>query len=108
MDSARKARSALVDKKAGDPVILDVRTLSTVTDFHVLVTGNNAPHIKALAEQVEKAMKEAGTSCYRRSGTPESGWVVADFLDVVVHIFAAETRSYFALEQLWNDAPRVE
>jgi ribosome-associated protein len=108
LESARKARETLLDKKGGDPVILDVRKLSMVTDYYVIVTGNNFPHLKALAEHVEKALEKLGVACYRRSGKAESGWVVADFLDVVVHVFSGDARRYYGLEQLWNDAPHVE
>lgn len=95
------------DKKGGNPVILDVRELSNVTDFFVIVHGNSTPHLKALAEEVHIQLKDQGIRNHRKSGTPESGWIVMDFVDVVVHIFSGDTRDYYALEQLWSDAERV-
>ena len=78
-----------------------------MTDYHLLVTGTSPPHIKALSEEVDRVLKDQGTRCFRKSGTPESGWVVADYFDVVLHIFSPEQRAYYALETLWADAPVV-
>ncbi len=88
-------------------VVLDVRKLSTVTDYYLIATGNNSPHLKALGTDMDKALDAEGAHRFRRSGTPESGWMVSDYLDVVVHIFNREQRARYALEQLWNDAPRI-
>jgi ribosome-associated protein len=82
-----------------------VRGRSTITDYHVLVTATSAPHIKALAGDLEHQLKAAGTPCYRRSGSPAAGWVVIDYVDVVTHIFAAEMRRYYDLETLWGTPP---
>ena len=100
-------RRVLDDKKGEEILLLDVRELSSVTDYYLLVTGTNTPHIKALAEEVDRVLKADGTKCFRKSGTAESGWVVADYFDVVLHIFSSEQRAYYALEQLWADAPVV-
>ncbi len=89
-------------------VILDVDELSSVTKFFLMATGASGPHIKALAEEVERVLKGEGVRCYRRSGTPESEWLVVDYLDAVVHVFSSETRQYYALERLWGDAPRID
>lgn len=89
-------------------MILDVRGISSVTDFYVLATGNNTPHIKALANELDRALAAGGVRAYRRAGTPESHWLVNDYFDVVVHIFSADLREYYALERLWADAKRVE
>ena len=101
------ARDALDEQKGKDIAILDVSALSNVTDFYVIATGTSTPHIKALADEVGRALRKKGIRCRRTSGTPESHWMALDFLDAVVHIFSAETRSYYALEELWNDAIRV-
>lgn len=98
----------LLAKKGEQVDILDVRDKSSVTDYLVIATGNNVPHLKALLGEVEHVLKEEDDiSCYRRSGTPESRWLVADYIDVVVHVFSKETRGYYALELLWKDAARV-
>ena len=107
MELIEKARAALQAKKAEDVVVLDLKKLSSVTDYYVIATGKNAPHLKALANELDRELATIGARCYRRAGTPDSGWITADYLDAVVHLMTPETRSYYALEQLWNDAPRV-
>jgi ribosome-associated protein len=89
-------------------VLLDVKGISPVTDFFVIATGTSTPHLKALANELEKSLGDVGAHCYRRAGTPESGWIVADYLDFVVHIFTQEQRDYYQLERLWNDATPVK
>lgn len=107
LDIARQAREALLSKKGADILIVDVRKASPVTDYYVIVTGTTPPQIKALAGAVSKELKASGVTCYRRSGLPEDGWMVLDYLDVVIHIFLRETRDYYAIEELWADAPQV-
>jgi ribosome-associated protein len=99
-------RGALLEKKGLDPAILDVRGLSSVTDFFVIVSGGSPPHLKALASEVRARAHEAGYVKGRGEGDPASGWVVLDLGDAVVHVFLPATRAYYALEELWNDAPR--
>ena len=100
----REIRILLADKKAIDPMTLDVRGLSNVTDFFVIATATSPPHLRALAEDLEVTLKHRDSPVYRRSGEPESGWIVLDYVDVVVHVFSAEMREYYALEKLWADA----
>ena len=104
----KKARAALEAKKGEDIVLLDVQKLSSVTDYYLIVTGNNGPHLKALAVEVDNALESEGRRCYRRAGKEESKWIVVDYVDFVVHIFAQDSREYYGLEQLWNDAERVK
>ena len=104
---ARAARAAAEAKKGIDPVILDVRGVSGVTDFYVLVTGTSGPHLKALDAVISQELKGTGRAAHRSTGAPDSGWIVRDFLGVVVHLMTAEMRQYYAIEELWGDAPRV-
>lgn len=109
MDSetiVERVREAAAEKKGFDLTTLDVRELSGVTDFFVLVSGTSPPHLKALHQDIALCLKRAGHPVHRVSGTPESGWVVLDWLGVVVHLFTPEVRAYYALETLWSDAPR--
>lgn len=98
----------LTDKKGSDIKIYDVRNHSTITDFHILVTGMNPPHLKALFNEAHLRMKAHDLTCYRKSGTPDSGWIVADYVDVVLHLFNPVARQYYALDVLWKDMPRQE
>ena len=97
-------KTALSDKKAVDVKAYDVRGVSGFADAFVVATGTAAPHLKALVAGVQAEMKDAGIDSYRTSGDPQSGWIVVDYVDVVVHVFSPEARAYYALEKLWKDA----
>lgn len=107
LDLARSLARILDEKQARDIRILDVRGTSSITDFHILATGTSSPHLRALANELRVQMKVQNVPAYRISGTPESGWVVSDFVDVIVHLFAPEARAYYDLDQLWKTAPVV-
>lgn len=92
-EQANAFARALEDGKGEDVKVYDVRGKSSLADYFVVATGAAAPHLKALAKALPKA--------YRTSGDPESGWMVSDYIDVVVHVFSAEARAYYALEKLW-------
>ena len=93
--------AALEDGKGIDIKAYDVRGKSSLADFFVVVTGNAAPHLKALASAAKNAM-HALSPAARTSGDPESGWIAVDFTDIVLHIFSPEARAYYALERLWD------
>ena len=86
---------ALEDAKGVNIKTYDVRGKSSLADFFVVATGSAAPHLKALVKALPK-------KAYRVSGDPESGWIVADYFDVIVHVFSPEARAYYALEKLWE------
>ena len=98
---------ALGDKKAVDVRTYDVRGVSGICDAFVVASGTAAPHLKGLAAGVQEAMRKAGVQAYRTSGDPESGWIVIDYVDVVVHVFSPEARQYYSLEKLWETAKPV-
>jgi ribosome-associated protein len=93
---------ALENRKAENIKTYDVRGKSTLADFFVVATGAAAPHLKALVAEAQNAMKTAGVNSHRTSGDPESGWIVVDYIDVVLHVFSPEARAYYALERLWD------
>ncbi len=105
---AREAARFADDKKAENIMILDVRGLSPVTDFIVICDGAALPHLRAIQSDVAGRMRqEHGQKAYSSHGTPDSGWMLIDFGDVVVHIFHAEKRAFYGIEDMWNDAPRI-
>jgi ribosome-associated protein len=105
---ARAAALFADDKKAENIAILDVRGISMVTDFLVICDGSSLPHLRAIQNEIAGRMRqEHSVKPFSSHGVPESGWMLLDFGDVVVHIFHAEKRAYYALEELWNDAPRL-
>ena len=104
----RQAAQAALDRKALDPVVLDVRQLSGVTDYYLLCSGRSTTHLRSIADGIREEMKSADARLLHGEGTPESGWLLLDYGDVLVHVFLEETRVYYALERLWGDAPTVE
>jgi len=105
---ARQCVAAAEDKKATDPVIMDLRAVSGITDFLVICSAQSEPQLKAIANGVEQALKEA---IDRRplavDGFPTSQWIVIDYGEVMLHIFHETKRGHYALEDLWSDAPVV-
>jgi ribosome-associated protein len=101
------AARAAADRQAEDIVILDVHELIVITDLFVICTGTSDRQVKTVVEEVEKALRALGHKPVRREGEQEARWVLLDYVDVVVHVFAEEEREYYDLERLWRDAPRV-
>lgn len=97
------------EKQAEDVVILDLRGKSTITDFFVICTGTSLPHLKAIKNVInEKLATDHGVKARTPDGVAESQWLVMDYGDVIVHMFHAEKRGVYALEDLWSDAPRID
>lgn len=92
---------ALENRKGADVKVYDVRGKSSLADYFVVATGAAAPHLKALIAESQAVMKRNGVASFRTSGDPESGWIVVDYIDIVVHVFSPEARAYYALEKLW-------
>lgn len=96
-------------KKAEDLVVLDVRKLSSVTDYFVIVSGTSEPHLRAILDEInDRLRKDHDIRPRAVDGTAHGAWVVLDFFDVIVHIMRADVRERYDLESLWGDAPRVK
>ena len=106
-DLAVAAARAAAEKQAERIVVLDVRELIVITDFFIIASGTSERHVKTIAEDVEKALRELGAKPVRREGEPGARWLLLDFIDVVVHVFDEEERDFYDLERLWSDAPRL-
>lgn len=104
-DLARFIVDVVDEHKAEDIVLLDLRPDTVIADFFVICTGNSDRQIRALVEHVKTAIREEyDRKAYSTEGTPESGWQLLDYGDVVVHIFLEEVREYYDLEGLWHQA----
>lgn len=104
---ARRIANLLVEKKATDVLILNVMDKTSYTDFVVIASGDSDRQVSAMAEHVETTLKhEGGHRTLGSEGQQAGNWVLLDFGDVVVHLFLADTRSFYDLEGLWTDAPR--
>ena len=104
---ARRAARAALDKRATDLVVLDVRRVSSVADYFVLCSGKSTTHVESISEAIREDLKTDGTRPLHAEGVAESGWILLDYGDVLVHVFLEDTRAYYALERLWGDAPAV-
>jgi len=111
MDSKKLAvlcRKLAENKKAENPVILDVRKISSVTDYFVIVSGGNEPHLRAIANEVaDRLLQEHKLRPRALEGDGAAAWQVLDYFDVIVHIMRTDAREKYDLETLWGDAPRV-
>jgi ribosome-associated protein len=107
-DVAIAAARASSDKQADDVVILDVHELIVITDFFVICSAGNRRQVKTVIENVEERLRDQlGVRPVRREGEADAGWWLLDYIDVVVHVFGTDERSYYDLERLWRDAPRL-
>ncbi|MCA9752385.1 MAG: ribosome silencing factor [Gemmatimonadetes bacterium] len=100
----RAARLAL-EKKARDILILDLTGLTSAADHFVLATADSETQVKAVCDHIVEKLREEGQKAWHVEGLEGRRWVLVDFVDVVVHVFHAETRGYYSLETLWGDAP---
>ena len=97
------------NKKAENIVILDVRELSSVTDYFVIASGTSETHLRAITEEITDQLREDhDLRPLRTDGSVQGGWVVLDFFDVIVHVMRADARGHYDLEGLWGDAKRVK
>lgn len=105
---ALMAQEAALDKKAEEPVLLNISRLSSIAYYFLIAHGNSAPHIKAIAENIRQTLKEKGVRPYHVEGLEAPQWVVLDYGTVIIHIFHRELREFYALERLWGEAVRVK
>ena len=105
---ATKCAKICYDKKAENIVVLDVRKLTFITDFFVVATADNERQAKAITVEINKTLKSMGIKALSMEGYSAGGWILADFGDVVVHIFSPELREFYDLESLWSDAKIVK
>jgi len=110
LDSLEKARRVVdvaADKQATDIVMLDLREVTLLADFFVICTATTERQLRAVVQAVEEELSKVGEQPRQSEGTVESGWVLLDLGDVIVHVFAPAERRYYALDEFWSRAKRV-
>ena len=107
-EKALQAARAAVDRRGEEVLVLDMRGLMTICDYFVICNGRSRLHVEAIAQEIQEQMKSEGMRISQSEGIPDATWVILDYLGVVVHIFEPQARSFYDLEHLWGDAPRVE
>ena len=108
LEIARRIGALCQEKQATDVAILDMRGVCDFTDFFVIVSGQNTRQTKSMHDEVLGVLKQEQRLSPRGiAGLPEATWIVADYLDVVLHVFTPETRDFYRLEDLWSDVPSI-
>jgi ribosome-associated protein len=108
LNFAIEAARIAEDNHAEGVVVLDLRGISSIADFFVIGTGTSERQMQAIVDRVEEFGRKVGQKPFGYSGRESDSWVLADYVDVVVHMFSPDKRRYYDLELLWGDAPRVE
>ena len=107
-EALRIAVNAADDKKANDLVILDISKVTSFANYFLLCTGDSSRQMQAIADEVEKKLKEAGIRPSHVEGYQNSEWILLDCMDLVVHIFSKNARAFYDLERLWRDATKMD
>jgi len=108
MEKARLAVKAALDKKAKDVLMLDLKDLSIMSDYFVICSGESTTHVRSIVDNIEREFRLKKITPSGIEGYKMSQWVLMDYSDVIVHVFEEETRSFYELEKLWLDAPRID
>jgi ribosome-associated protein len=106
VDISRRCAQMLEDKKGSDIVIMDLRAVNSYLDYFLITTGNSRVHCRALARELERFI-DTQNLLQRNKPDYESGWIILDFNELIVHIFTQEMREYYQLERLWGDARKI-
>ena len=93
--------------QADDILMLDVRRLVDFADYFVILSAQSGRQLEGLQEDIVKALKDSGVALHHKEGSPRSGWILLDYSDVIIHLFGAEQREYYRLDQLWAGAAQV-
>ena len=107
LETAQLCAEGAGGKKAFDILILDLGKLTYIADYFVICSGSNTTQVGAIADSIGHTLAKAGIHYSHVEGEAEAKWVLMDYGDVVVHVFEESTRTYYALEKLWGDAPRI-
>ena len=105
---AIEAARAADDRKGIDVRVMDMRKALGITDYFVIASGNSDRQVRRIMESVQEKLRENGSRPARREGDKYGGWIILDYVDVVIHVFREEERSFYDLERLWQDAPSVD
>lgn len=107
-DLANHITELIFGKKGYDVKILDLREVTTLTDYFIICSADSDTQVKAIADEVDKKLRDDGIKSWHTEGYKSLSWVLIDYVDVVVHVFKKDSREFYNLEKLWGDAPVID
>lgn len=107
METVKMIIKAIDDKKGLDIRVLDIKEVSSIADFFVIAHGKSTRQAKAIADEVEKTLKEATITIGHKEGYRDGRWILLDYVDVVVHVFTEDERAFYSVERVWKDAKNI-
>jgi ribosome-associated protein len=105
---AQKIADLVFNKKGYDVKIIDLQNIASFADFFVICSADSDTQVKAIADEIDKSLRDEGIKCWHKEGYTALTWILLDYVDVVVHIFKKESREFYNIEKLWGDAPSIE
>lgn len=108
LEIATKAVKILDSKKAAEIKVIGIKDISVLTDYFVIATGTSSTHVKALADEVEVALKEQNVSPAHTEGYRSNSWILLDYGGVIIHVFTEESRRFYDLDRLWQDGEIID
>jgi len=105
---AKKIADLVFNKKGYDVKIIDLQNIASFADFFVICSADSDTQVKAIADEIDKTLRDEGIRCWHKEGYTALTWILLDYVDVVVHIFKKESREFYNIEKLWGDAPSIE
>lgn len=106
LEWAEKIAQVIIGKKGDNILLLDLRRISPIADYFILVTAQSPLHAQAISDEIIEKLNKDGYRIHHIEGYSQAQWILLDYLDIVVHIFLPEVRTFYGLERLWGDAPR--
>lgn len=108
LETAKAVAKALDNKKGSNIKVIKIDNISVLADYMVIATGNSSTQVKALADNVEYELEQADITVSHIEGYRSNGWILMDYVDVIVHIFDEESRAFYNLERLWKDGEEID
>ena len=101
---AKRISEIMFNKKAYDVLLIDLRKLTAFADYFVICSADSDVQVKAIADELDRSLRDEGVKCWHKEGYQALNWVLLDYVDVVVHVFKKDAREFYSLEKLWGDA----
>lgn len=105
---AEQIANLIFNKKGYDVKIIDLQKIASFADYFVICSADSDTQVRAIADEIDKKLRDEGIKCWHKEGLTALSWVLMDYVDVVVHIFKKESREFYNIEKLWGDAPTYD